>query len=562
MSRPRRELPLPGETAPAPRRPLPGPPPDENQGPAPPLPSRGGGGPGRRPLPTPDPPSKLPSRNPLDRPGDAHPVPLPRHSQASRLPPPPPKKGHSQQLKKQESITSDEGDIYNEADVGEVYQECDAEQEEYTEFDVGAEVKDDEEPPQETYDDFDIHQDQQDTYQISDDPPADEVYQEMDDPSPPPPPPPSRPIPQPPKSASPAPPPPPPPQNKRTPVEKKTLPKPPKPAAMVAGGLDLSEVLKKRGNLRKVESADERPIVSDDIKTYASGDDVRSKFEIFKQKEEADDPSPPPENMSIRDRMKLLQPNLAPPPNTQRTPPSLPKKPVNTPSHPPMPPRPSPTLPKKEIHNHFGHSSSPDHQNFKSNLRSESPDLPPPPKMEDIQPPFPPKTKDSYTPIDPNTKSNGDAGKNTPLVPNGNQNDWPDDYDDDDDQEIYDDVAALPADPLSGFPWYHNELEREEGNKKLKQISKDGCFLLRKCSNKQKAQTQPYTLMVYYAGYNYNLKVRFRSDEKYALGEEKADEVTFETVPELISHHQKNEVILVHKSGKQYSTLLTVSPKS
>ncbi|XP_069140163.1 B-cell linker protein-like isoform X4 [Argopecten irradians] len=561
MSRPRRELPLPGETAPAPRRPLPGPPPDENQGPAPPLPSRGGGGPGRRPLPTPDPPSKLPSRNPLDRPGDAHPVPLPRHSQASRLPPPPPKKGHSQQLKKQESITSDEGDIYNEADVGEVYQECDAEsdqedydqfevgdeeeQEEYTEFDVGAEVKDDEEPPQETYDDFDIHQDQQDTYQISDDPPADEVYQEMDDPSPPPPPPPSRPIPQPPKSASPAPPPPPPPQNKRTPVEKKTLPKPPKPAAMVAGGLDLSEVLKKRGNLRKVESADERPIVSDDIKTYASGDDVRSKFEIFKQKEEAAGLVSPTRTSGF--------PKFTKTPSTESA--TTPKSPGSRGALPPTPDE-KPALPAKPADLP---PPPPPAKNFKD---LESPDLPPPPKMEDIQPPFPPKTKDSYTPIDPNTKSNGDAGKNTPLVPNGNQNDWPDDYDDDDDQEIYDDVAALPADPLSGFPWYHNELEREEGNKKLKQISKDGCFLLRKCSNKQKAQTQPYTLMVYYAGYNYNLKVRFRSDEKYALGEEKADEVTFETVPELISHHQKNEVILVHKSGKQYSTLLTVSPKS
>ncbi|XP_033757680.1 proline-, glutamic acid- and leucine-rich protein 1-like isoform X3 [Pecten maximus] len=556
MSRQKRELPLPGDVAPPPRRPLPGTPmAGPNQGPAPPLPSRGGGTPGRKALPTPEPPGKLPSRNPLDRRGDAHPIPSPRQSHASRLPPPTPSRGPPSHVQKQESVTSDDGDIYNEADVGEVYQECEPEQEEYSEFDVGAEV---EEEPQETYDDFDIHADQQDTYEISDDV-TDEVYQEMAEADPLPPPPPSRPIPQPPKNASPAPPPPPPPQSKRAPLEKKPArPKPPAVQKPMGGGLDLSEVLKKRGNLKKVESAEERPISSNDIKEYATGEDVRSKFEIFRQKEEADDSSSHADNLSvssnIRDRMKMLQSNLPPPPKSQRTPPSLPKKTISNQIHPQTPTRPS-----QMKNNQFGRSASPDSHNFKSNFQTGSPELPPPPKMEDLQPPPPPKIKDSYTKVDPSTKSNVDSGKNTPLVQNGNQNDWPDDYDDDD-GEIYDDVAATLADPLCAFPWYHNELEREEGNKKLKQISKDGCFLVRKASNKQRALTQPYTLMVYYSGYNYNLKVRLRSDQKFALGEEKADEVTFELVQDLICHHQKNEVILVHKSGKQYSTLLTVSP--
>ncbi|XP_060063582.1 B-cell linker protein-like isoform X2 [Ylistrum balloti] len=570
MSRPRRELPLPGDSAPAIRRPLPGTPDDDtNRGPPPPLPSRGGGassGPSRKPLPTPTPPSKLPSRNPLDRAEEAHPVPVPRQSQHGRLPPPPPSRGHTTHIKKQESMTSDDGEIYNEADVGddvgEVYVDCEPEQEEYTEFDVGAEVQ---EEIQETYDEFEIQAEEQETYEISDDVP-DEVYQDLDgaeDIANPPPPPPSRPIPQLPKTASPAPPPPPPPQSKRAPIEKKAaLPKAPVPKK--ASGLDLSEVLKKRGNLRKVESADERPISSNDVKEYTTGNDIRSTFEMFKQKEEADDSSPQISvSNNIRDRMKMLQTNLSPPSQPVRVTPSLPIKPLNIPSQPMMPPRPGPPPPKTdrpEIPNRFGRSPSPGVHNIQSHTRLDSPELPPPPKLEDFQPPPPPKTKDSYTKVDPGTKPTGDSGKNAPLVPNGNQNDWPDEYDDDDDGEIYDDVAAAIADPLGCYAWYHGNIERDNGNKMLKKISKDGCFLLRKSSDEKKAKIQPYTLMVYYSGYNYNLKVRFRSDQKYALGEEKADEVTFETVPELISHHQSNEVILVHKSGKQYSTLLTVSP--
>ncbi|XP_033757681.1 actin cytoskeleton-regulatory complex protein PAN1-like isoform X4 [Pecten maximus] len=556
MSRQKRELPLPGDVAPPPRRPLPGTPmAGPNQGPAPPLPSRGGGTPGRKALPTPEPPGKLPSRNPLDRRGDAHPIPSPRQSHASRLPPPTPSRGPPSHVQKQESVTSDDGDIYNEADVGEVYQECepeqddydqfeyqedsDSEQEEYSEFDVGAEV---EEEPQETYDDFDIHADQQDTYEISDDV-TDEVYQEMAEADPLPPPPPSRPIPQPPKNASPAPPPPPPPQSKRAPLEKKPArPKPPAVQKPMGGGLDLSEVLKKRGNLKKVESAEERPISSNDIKEYATGEDVRSKFEIFRQKEEAAGLVSPTRTSAL--------PKFAKTPSTETAP--SPKSPGSRGALPPTPDE-KPALPAKPA------DLPPPPPPLKSSNGRGSPELPPPPKMEDLQPPPPPKIKDSYTKVDPSTKSNVDSGKNTPLVQNGNQNDWPDDYDDDD-GEIYDDVAATLADPLCAFPWYHNELEREEGNKKLKQISKDGCFLVRKASNKQRALTQPYTLMVYYSGYNYNLKVRLRSDQKFALGEEKADEVTFELVQDLICHHQKNEVILVHKSGKQYSTLLTVSP--
>ncbi|XP_021356846.1 pollen-specific leucine-rich repeat extensin-like protein 1 isoform X3 [Mizuhopecten yessoensis] len=572
MSRPRRELPLPGDAAPQTRRPLPGTPGDDaSRGPAPPLPSRGGGPASalpRKNLPTPEPPSKLPSRNPLDRRDApaAHPVPVPRH--ASRLPPTPPNKRQPSPIQKQESLTSDDGDIYNEADVGEVYQDCDPEQEEYTEFDVGAEVE--EEESQETYDEFEIQAvEEQETYEISDDVhmEPDEVYQEMDGPEPPPPPP-SRPIPPPPKNPSPTPPPPPPPpQSKRVPLEKKAGPPKPQVQKQKPGGLDLSEVLKKRSNLRKVESTEERPISTNDVKEYATGEDMRSKLEMFRQKEEADDDSSSnTDQMSvpsnIRDRVKMLQGNSPPFSHPRKAPPSLPQKalPFNHQSHPPPPPRPGPTPPKTDrlaIHNRFGHS--PERHN-KSHIKSDSQELPPPPKMEDIQPAPPPKTKDSYTKVDPTTKSSGNTGQNAPLVPNGNQNDWPDDYDDDDDGDIYDDVAAALADPLGAFSWYHGELEREEGNKKLKKIGKDGCFLMRKCSNKKKAETQPYTLMVYYSGYNYNLKVRFRSDKRYALGEEKADEVTFETVPELISHHQSNEVILVHKSGKQYSTLLTGSP--
>lgn len=53
-------------------------------------------------------------------------------------------------------------------------------------------------------------------------------------------------------------------------------------------------------------------------------------------------------------------------------------------------------------------------------------------------------------------------------------------------------------------------------------VFQDGSFLVRK--SKRGGESNPYTLTLLYRGFIYNLHIRRRPDQKYALGSEKPDE--------------------------------------
>ncbi|XP_076104100.1 uncharacterized protein LOC143072862 isoform X5 [Mytilus galloprovincialis] len=197
--------------------------------------------------------------------------------------------------------------------------------------------------------------------------------------------------------------------------------------------------------------------------------------------------------------------------SNQRIPPKLVPKLKSSDSLPPVPP------PVKEI-------------------PSQHRDLPPPPSNATPGLP-PPRGKDGYTKVSV-----------TEAEENNNE---------DDDQEIYDDAISF-EDPLLKERWYFGEIDRMVGNDKLKKVGTNGSFLLRKST--KGGNNQPYTLMVLYNDHIYNLKIRERNDGRMAIGEEKPDEMSFMSVENLIKHHQSNDVILVHKDGKQDTTMLIRSP--
>ncbi|XP_035673381.1 lymphocyte cytosolic protein 2-like [Branchiostoma floridae] len=106
--------------------------------------------------------------------------------------------------------------------------------------------------------------------------------------------------------------------------------------------------------------------------------------------------------------------------------------------------------------------------------------------------------------------------------------------------------APLPEpEPLQGglyeFPWYHGEVEQKQASAALREHGKDGAFLIRKST---KNPSMPYTLALIYQNAIKKVQIRYRSDQKYALGTEKEDEDTFYSVPDLIEFHQTHDILL------------------
>lgn len=102
---------------------------------------------------------------------------------------------------------------------------------------------------------------------------------------------------------------------------------------------------------------------------------------------------------------------------------------------------------------------------------------------------------------------------------------------------------ALAAGSPSGQSWYHYSLDRRQAENKLKRYTKDGTFIVRD-STKIKGE---YSLSLWFAGGVRHLRIRLRGDKKFVLGEEKSDELAFDTVMDLVSHHKREPLHL--KSG-------------
>ncbi|XP_066278014.1 lymphocyte cytosolic protein 2-like [Branchiostoma lanceolatum] len=109
-------------------------------------------------------------------------------------------------------------------------------------------------------------------------------------------------------------------------------------------------------------------------------------------------------------------------------------------------------------------------------------------------------------------------------------------------------VPSMPLpepEPLQGglyeFPWYHGEVEQRQASAALREYGKDGAFLIRKST---RDPTRPYTLALIYQRAIKKVQIRYRSDQKYALGTEKEDEDTFYSIPDLIEFHQTHDILL------------------
>ncbi|CAH2274882.1 Hypothetical predicted protein [Pelobates cultripes] len=97
-----------------------------------------------------------------------------------------------------------------------------------------------------------------------------------------------------------------------------------------------------------------------------------------------------------------------------------------------------------------------------------------------------------------------------------------------------------------GKPWYVGGLERNEAEKALRRMNKNGCFLVRLSSVHN--HLQPYTLVVLYNEHIYNIPIRALGARGYSLGKEgKQHEETFSSVVHLIEHYQNDYLHLINR---------------
>ncbi|XP_018370856.1 PREDICTED: lymphocyte cytosolic protein 2-like isoform X2 [Trachymyrmex cornetzi] len=125
-------------------------------------------------------------------------------------------------------------------------------------------------------------------------------------------------------------------------------------------------------------------------------------------------------------------------------------------------------------------------------------------------------------------------------------------------------TRPLPPPPERSYidkPWFHN-ISREQAIILIKEQGtysnpQDGYFLLRPSMTNL---GNPLTLVLWYKDRVYNVPVRKRSDNRYALGSAKVNELSFSTVEEIIVFHMKEELMLYSGGVQTGSTKLTDTP--
>ncbi|XP_017878154.1 lymphocyte cytosolic protein 2-like [Ceratina calcarata] len=110
-------------------------------------------------------------------------------------------------------------------------------------------------------------------------------------------------------------------------------------------------------------------------------------------------------------------------------------------------------------------------------------------------------------------------------------------------------------------PWFHN-ITREQATALIKEQStygnpQDGYFLLRPSTTNV---NNPLALVLWFNDKVYNVPVRKRPDNRYALGSAKVNEQSFSSVEEIVAFYMKEELVL-HSGGMEMgSTRLTDTP--
>ncbi|XP_033949317.1 lymphocyte cytosolic protein 2 isoform X2 [Pseudochaenichthys georgianus] len=95
--------------------------------------------------------------------------------------------------------------------------------------------------------------------------------------------------------------------------------------------------------------------------------------------------------------------------------------------------------------------------------------------------------------------------------------------------------------------WYGGKVTRREAEAALREMNKDGAFVVRDSS--QGALEQPYTLMLLKQGKVYNIMIRNQGNS-YSLGTGLKTTKSFPGVKEMITHHTHTPLLLIDATDR------------
>lgn len=105
------------------------------------------------------------------------------------------------------------------------------------------------------------------------------------------------------------------------------------------------------------------------------------------------------------------------------------------------------------------------------------------------------------------------------------------------------------------MPWFHN-IDRQRAEELLRN-GEDGCFVVRPSTQ----TANPLTLTLWYKNRIFNICIRHRKDGKYALGTEKINEQSFDSIEEMVTNYQSEKLVLYSAGERAGKVLLTSSPR-
>lgn len=108
-------------------------------------------------------------------------------------------------------------------------------------------------------------------------------------------------------------------------------------------------------------------------------------------------------------------------------------------------------------------------------------------------------------------------------------------------------------------PWFHN-VTRERAMALIREqctYPQDGYFLVRPSTTNH---SNPLTLVLWFKDRVYNVPVRKRVDNRFALGSEKMNEQSFATVEEIVHYYSREELFLYTGGIQMGSTTLSDTP--
>ncbi|XP_034463249.1 lymphocyte cytosolic protein 2a [Hippoglossus hippoglossus] len=106
--------------------------------------------------------------------------------------------------------------------------------------------------------------------------------------------------------------------------------------------------------------------------------------------------------------------------------------------------------------------------------------------------------------------------------------------------------------------WYVGKVTRGQAEGCLKQVQKDGAYLVR--DSTRQMDNQPFTLMVFYQDKVYNIQIR-QHNQNFQLGTGLKLQESFPSVREIIAHYSQSPLLLINakdrSAGQQNQCLLS-----